>query len=49
MLVTERLMEVIETEIDSIEVDVVDSLTASVSYMPRGRVPGFLSIFVLSQ
>ena len=31
MLVTERLMEVIETEIDSIEVDVVDSLTASVN------------------
>ena len=31
MLVTERLMEVIETEIDSIEVDVVDSSTASVN------------------
>ena len=31
MLVTEMLMEVIETEIDSIEVDVVDSLTASVN------------------
>ena len=31
MLVTERLMEVIETEIDSIEVDVVDSFTASVN------------------
>ena len=31
MLVTERLMEGIETEIDSIEVDVVDSSTASVN------------------
>lgn len=31
MLVEEMLMEVIETEIDSIEVDVVDSSTASVN------------------
>ena len=31
MLVTEMLMEVIETEIDSIEADVVDSSTASVN------------------
>ena len=31
MLVEERLIEVIETTIDSIELDVVDSSTASVN------------------